>query len=135
MDCKQYIRLVNFQSTVYDYCVSPVYGNEHLPVSFYLSLFFALVLCPFIISHYDYQFIYPSLSSYLSVSLSFYHFYYLCRCWELSAGNIKWIYQVPILTAIGVSKNNVEDTACERCAKLRNCSKTEAILPEEREII
>uniref|UniRef100_A0A3B4YJ89 Parathyroid hormone 2 receptor a n=1 Tax=Seriola lalandi dorsalis TaxID=1841481 RepID=A0A3B4YJ89_SERLL len=24
------------------------------------------------------------------------------RCWELSAGNIKWIYQVPILTAIGV---------------------------------
>ena len=25
------------------------------------------------------------------------------RCWELSAGNIKWIYQVPILTAIGVS--------------------------------
>lgn len=25
-----------------------------------------------------------------------------CRCWELSAGNIKWIYQVPILTAIGV---------------------------------
>ncbi|XP_036808351.1 parathyroid hormone 2 receptor-like isoform X4 [Oncorhynchus mykiss] len=23
------------------------------------------------------------------------------RCWELSAGNIKWIYQVPILTAIG----------------------------------
>lgn len=25
-----------------------------------------------------------------------------CRCWELSAGNIEWIYQVPILTAIGV---------------------------------
>ncbi|CDQ71521.1 unnamed protein product [Oncorhynchus mykiss] len=28
------------------------------------------------------------------------------RCWELSAGNIKWIYQVPILTAIGVSGFN-----------------------------
>lgn len=28
----------------------------------------------------------------------------LARCWELSAGNIKWIYQVPILTAIGVSR-------------------------------
>lgn len=28
--------------------------------------------------------------------------YIHCRCWELSAGNIKWIYQVPILTAIGV---------------------------------
>uniref|UniRef100_A0AAX7TGI4 Parathyroid hormone 2 receptor a n=1 Tax=Astatotilapia calliptera TaxID=8154 RepID=A0AAX7TGI4_ASTCA len=26
-----------------------------------------------------------------------------CRCWELSAGNIKWIYQVPILTAIGLN--------------------------------
>ncbi|XP_029112755.1 parathyroid hormone 2 receptor-like [Scleropages formosus] len=25
------------------------------------------------------------------------------RCWELSAGNIKWIYQVPILTAIGLN--------------------------------
>lgn len=25
------------------------------------------------------------------------------RCWELSAGNIKWIYQAPILAAIGVS--------------------------------
>ncbi|XP_049470978.1 parathyroid hormone 2 receptor isoform X2 [Panthera uncia] len=24
------------------------------------------------------------------------------RCWELSAGNIKWIYQAPILAAIGV---------------------------------
>uniref|UniRef100_A0A3Q2NX91 Parathyroid hormone 2 receptor a n=1 Tax=Fundulus heteroclitus TaxID=8078 RepID=A0A3Q2NX91_FUNHE len=24
-------------------------------------------------------------------------------CWELSAGNIKWIYQVPILTAIGLN--------------------------------
>lgn len=26
----------------------------------------------------------------------------ICRCWEFSAGYIKWIYQVPILTAIGV---------------------------------
>ncbi len=34
---------------------------------------------------------------------------YLCRCWELSAGNIKWIYQVPILTAIGVSKSDVKN--------------------------
>ncbi|CAM4603262.1 unnamed protein product [Leuciscus chuanchicus] len=25
------------------------------------------------------------------------------ECWELSAGNIKWIYQVPILTAIGLN--------------------------------
>uniref|UniRef100_A0A3P8SKD1 Parathyroid hormone 2 receptor a n=1 Tax=Amphiprion percula TaxID=161767 RepID=A0A3P8SKD1_AMPPE len=25
------------------------------------------------------------------------------RCWELSAGNVKWIYQVPILTAIGLN--------------------------------
>uniref|UniRef100_A0A8C5HGB2 Parathyroid hormone 2 receptor n=1 Tax=Gouania willdenowi TaxID=441366 RepID=A0A8C5HGB2_GOUWI len=25
------------------------------------------------------------------------------RCWELNAGNIKWIYQVPILTAIGLN--------------------------------
>ncbi|KAM6970294.1 parathyroid hormone 2 receptor [Aplochiton taeniatus] len=25
------------------------------------------------------------------------------RCWELSAGDIKWIYQVPILTAIGLN--------------------------------
>ncbi|KAM6945331.1 parathyroid hormone 2 receptor-like [Aplochiton taeniatus] len=25
------------------------------------------------------------------------------RCWELSAGNIKWIYQVPILAAIGLN--------------------------------
>ncbi|XP_063068702.1 parathyroid hormone 2 receptor [Engraulis encrasicolus] len=25
------------------------------------------------------------------------------RCWELSAGNIKWIYQVPILMAIGLN--------------------------------
>ncbi|TNN72132.1 Parathyroid hormone 2 receptor [Liparis tanakae] len=25
------------------------------------------------------------------------------RCWELSAGNIKWIYQIPILTAIGLN--------------------------------
>uniref|UniRef100_A0A6Q2YC78 Parathyroid hormone 2 receptor n=1 Tax=Esox lucius TaxID=8010 RepID=A0A6Q2YC78_ESOLU len=25
------------------------------------------------------------------------------RCWELSAGNIKWIYQVPILIAIGLN--------------------------------
>ncbi|XP_049904790.1 parathyroid hormone 2 receptor a [Epinephelus moara] len=25
------------------------------------------------------------------------------RCWEFSAGNIKWIYQVPILTAIGLN--------------------------------
>lgn len=24
------------------------------------------------------------------------------RCWELNAGNIKWIYQTPILVAIGV---------------------------------
>ncbi|XP_008278371.1 parathyroid hormone 2 receptor-like, partial [Stegastes partitus] len=24
------------------------------------------------------------------------------RCWELSAGNIKWIYQFPILTAVGL---------------------------------
>ncbi|MEQ2231897.1 Parathyroid hormone 2 receptor, partial [Ilyodon furcidens] len=24
-------------------------------------------------------------------------------CWELSAGNVKWIYQVPILTAIGLN--------------------------------
>lgn len=31
------------------------------------------------------------------------HLFIKCRCWELSAGNIKWIYQVPILTAIGVS--------------------------------
>lgn len=30
-----------------------------------------------------------------------------CRCWELSAGNIKWIYQVPILTAIGVRVLNL----------------------------
>ncbi|MGH0144266.1 UNVERIFIED_CONTAM: hypothetical protein FKN15_002522 [Acipenser sinensis] len=25
------------------------------------------------------------------------------RCWELSAGNLKWIYQAPILTAIGLN--------------------------------
>lgn len=26
-----------------------------------------------------------------------------CRCWDLSAGNLKWIYQVPILAAVVVS--------------------------------
>ncbi|KAF3858139.1 hypothetical protein F7725_011340 [Dissostichus mawsoni] len=26
-----------------------------------------------------------------------------CRCWDLSAGNLKWIYQVPILAAIVVN--------------------------------
>lgn len=26
-----------------------------------------------------------------------------CRCWDLSAGNLKWIYQVPILVAVVVS--------------------------------
>jgi len=26
-----------------------------------------------------------------------------CRCWDLSAGSLKWIYQVPILAAIVVS--------------------------------
>lgn len=27
------------------------------------------------------------------------------RCWDISAGNLKWIYQVPILAAIVVRKN------------------------------
>lgn len=35
---------------------------------------------------------------YLSFSLGYY-----CRCWDLSAGNLKWIYQVPILVAVVVS--------------------------------
>lgn len=26
------------------------------------------------------------------------------RCWDISAGNLKWIYQVPILAAIVVRK-------------------------------
>ena len=30
-------------------------------------------------------------------------FFSCFRCWELSAGDIKWIYQAPILAAIGVS--------------------------------
>lgn len=29
-----------------------------------------------------------------------------CRCWDLSAGNLKWIYQVPILAAVVVSTRN-----------------------------
>lgn len=36
-----------------------------------------------------------------------------CRCWELSAGNIEWIYQVPILTAIGVSVYQIHVQTCQ----------------------
>lgn len=31
----------------------------------------------------------------------------LSRCWDLSAGNLKWIYQVPILAAIVVRKGDL----------------------------
>lgn len=40
--------------------------------------------------------------SYLCVLFSFILFFYH-RCWDLSAGNLKWIYQVPILVAVVVS--------------------------------
>lgn len=40
--------------------------------------------------------------SYLFVFFSFILFFYR-RCWDLSAGNLKWIYQVPILVAVVVS--------------------------------
>ncbi|XP_074163798.1 parathyroid hormone 2 receptor [Sminthopsis crassicaudata] len=31
------------------------------------------------------------------------HLFWLYRCWELSAGDFKWIYQAPILAAIGLN--------------------------------
>ncbi|KAK2108554.1 Parathyroid hormone 2 receptor [Saguinus oedipus] len=37
------------------------------------------------------------------------------RCWELSAGDIKWIYQAPILAAIGGTETSELCVAC-RCA-------------------
>ena len=48
----------------------------------------------------------PSYSRFLVLSLALSLSLSHNRCWELSAGNIKWIYQVPILTAIGVSDFN-----------------------------
>lgn len=67
---------------------------EHFRVSLHsstslLSLLFWMTPSPFAsASHWE-------SSSFLCICVT-------CRCWELSAGNIKWIYQVPILTAIGV---------------------------------
>lgn len=62
---------------------------EHFRVSLHSSTFLndTITFC-FCLSHWE-------SSSFLCICVT-------CRCWELSAGNIKWIYQVPILTAIGV---------------------------------
>lgn len=45
---------------------------------------------------------YHTFVFYLFVLFSFILFFYH-RCWDLSAGNLKWIYQVPILVAVVVS--------------------------------
>lgn len=39
----------------------------------------------------------------ICLSFYIYIFFYHRRCWDLSAGNLKWIYQVPILVAVVVS--------------------------------
>lgn len=53
----------------------------------------------------DRSWIITTRSLVLFLSLWWIHFmlFIYCRCWDLSAGNLKWIYQVPILAAVVVS--------------------------------
>lgn len=44
-----------------------------------------------------------------------------CRCWDLSAGNLKWIYQVPILAAVVVSPRSLHDPL-SHCVKKNRVS-------------
>lgn len=76
---------------------------------------FQLCLCPFGSAHeLHWQTLSESCDPFIlclcytpTTNAPWNRFIALSRCWDLSAGNLKWIYQVPILAAIVVRKGDL----------------------------